>query len=66
LFEREPQRVRRDRTLDLRADVRGGLEEAICRHETVERLVRPLEVVVGQVVHESLLRIDRVREDRAA
>jgi len=66
LFEGEPQGVRRDRAFDLGADVLGGLEEAICRHEPIERLVRPLEVVVRQVVHEPLLRVDRVSEDRAA
>lgn len=66
LFQGESQRVCRDRTLDLRADVRGGLEEAVCRHEPVERLVRSLEVVVRQVVQQSLLCIHRVGEDRAA
>jgi hypothetical protein len=66
LFEREPQGVCCDRALDLRADVCGCLEEAIRGHEPVERLMRPLEVVVGQVVHEPLLRIDGVREDRTS
>ena len=66
LFEGQAQRVRGDRAFDLRADVRRRLEEAICRDQAIERLMRPLEVVVRQVVHESLLRVDGVREHRAA
>lgn len=66
LLERQPQRVRRDRALDLGADVCRRLEEAVSRDQPVERLVRALEVVVRQVVHEPLLRVDGVSEDRAA
>jgi hypothetical protein len=66
LFEREPQLVLRDRALDLGADMRRGLEEAICGDQAVERLVRPLEVVVADVVRESVLRVLHVREHRAA
>jgi hypothetical protein len=42
--------------------VRRGLEEPVRRHEAIERLVRPLEVVVAQEVLEPPLRIDDVRE----
>ena len=66
LLKREPQGVRCDGALDICADVRGGLEEAIRWDQSVERLVRSLEVVVRQVVHESLLRVDGVGEDRAS
>lgn len=66
LLEREPQLVRRDSSLDLRAHVRRRFEEAIRRHETVERLVRPLEVVVADEVIEPVLRIHDVCEHRAA
>ena len=45
--------------------MRCGLEEAIGRHEAVERLVRALEVVVADVVREPVLRVLHVREDRA-
>jgi len=65
LLEREPQRIRRDLALDLGAHVGRGLEKPIGRYKTVECLVRPLEVVVLEVVLESLLRVDVVREDRA-
>jgi hypothetical protein len=65
LLEREAERIRRDRALDLRTHVSGGLEKAICRDESVERLVRPLEVVVRQVVRESVLRVDSMGEYRA-
>jgi hypothetical protein len=66
LFEREPQLVGSDGALDLGAHVRRRLEEAIGRHESVERLVRPLEVVVTDEVIQPPLRVDDVREDRAA
>ncbi len=64
LLEREPQLVRRHRTLDLRADMGRGLEEAIRGDEAVECLVRALEVVVADEVVEPALRVDDVREDR--
>jgi hypothetical protein len=66
LLERQPQLVRGDRTLDLGAHVRCRLEEAVRRHEAVEGLVRTLEVVVADEVLETTLRVDDVREDRAA
>ena len=45
LFEREPQLVRLHRPLDLGADVRGRLEEAVGGDQPVERLMRSLKVV---------------------
>lgn len=66
LLEREPQLVLRDRALDLGAHVGRRFEEAIRGHESIERLVRPLEVVVADVVREPVLRVLHVREDRAA
>jgi hypothetical protein len=45
--------------------VRRGLEEAVGRHEPIERLVRPLEVVVAEIVLEPALGVDDVREHRA-
>jgi hypothetical protein len=65
LLEREAQRIRGNRALDLRTHVSGGLEEAIRRDKSIERLVRPLKVVVRQVVRESVLRVDGVGEYRA-
>lgn len=44
----------------------GSLEKPIGRDQSVERLVRSLEVVVAEVVLESMLRIDEVSEDGAA
>jgi hypothetical protein len=66
LFEREAQRVRRDLFLDRLAHVRRGSKESIGRYEPVERLMRPLEVVVREVVLEPPLSVDEVREHRAA
>jgi hypothetical protein len=66
LVEREPQLVLRNRTLDFSAHVSGRLEESVCGHETVEGLMRTLEVVMADVVLEPPLRVDDVREDRAA
>lgn len=66
LLEGQAQLVRCNGALDFGADMRGGLEEAICGHESVERLVRTLEVVVAQVVLEPPLRIDHVREHGAS
>jgi hypothetical protein len=65
LLEREAERIRRDRAFDLGTHVSGGPEETICRDKSIERLVRPLKVVVRQVVRESVLRVDRVGEYRA-
>lgn len=66
LLERESDLVLRDCALDLGAHVRCCFEEAIRRYEPVERLVRSLVVVVVDVVLEPALRVDDVREDRAA
>jgi hypothetical protein len=63
LFERKPQLVRCHRALDLGAHVSGRLEEAVCGYESVECLVRPLEVVVADEVIEPSLRVDHVGED---
>jgi hypothetical protein len=65
LLEREPQLIRGHLPLDLFADVRRRLEEAVGGHEPVERLVWPLEVVVADVVLEPALRVDEVGEHRA-
>ena len=65
LLECEPQLVRRDRALDLGADMRRRLEESIRRHQAIERLMRALKVVVADEVLEPLLRVDNVREHRA-
>jgi hypothetical protein len=62
LLECEPEFVRLHRTFDLGTHVRGSLEEAVRRYEPVERLVRPLEVVVANEVLEPVLRVDDVRE----
>jgi hypothetical protein len=45
--------------------MRRCLEEAVGWHEPIERLMRALEVVVTDVVLESALRVDDVREHRA-
>ena len=66
LLQRESQLVRRHGALDLHAHVRRRLEETIRRDEPVERLMRPLEVVVADEVLEPVLRIDDVREHGAA
>ncbi len=66
LLESEAQLVRCDRTLDLCAHVGSRLEEAVSGHEPVERLMRTLEVVVADEVIEPLLRVDDMREHRAA
>lgn len=65
LLERQAQLVRRDRTLDLGPHVRRDSKVAVRGHVTVERLMRPLEVVVTHVVLEPPLRILGVREDGA-
>jgi hypothetical protein len=64
LFERQAQLVRLHLALDLGPHVRGRFEEAIRRHESIEPLMRALEVVVTDVVLEAALRVDDVREHR--
>lgn len=66
LFERESQLVRLHGPLDLRAHVCGRLKETVCGHEPVECLMRSLKVVVAYEVLQPLLRVDDVREHRAA
>jgi hypothetical protein len=66
LLEREPQLVRRHGALDLGTYVRGGAEEAVRGDKSVERLMRPLEVVVADEVFESALGVVDVREYGAA
>jgi hypothetical protein len=66
LFERESQCVLRDLLLDCLAHVRRGAEESICWNKAVESLMRSLEVVVREVMFEPALRVDEVREHRAA
>jgi hypothetical protein len=66
LLERQAELVRADRALDFGADVGGRLEEAIGRDESVECLVRPLEVVVADEVVEAPLCVDDVGEHGAA
>ena len=66
LVERESELVRGDLALDLGTHVRTGAEVAVGGHQTVKRLVRPLEVVVADEVLEAVLRVGHVREDRAA
>lgn len=66
LLEREPQRVRCDLALDLRAHVGRGPKVPVRGHGAVECLVWALEVVVREEVLEPVLRVDVVSEDRAA
>jgi hypothetical protein len=66
LLEREPQRVLRDLLLDRLAYVRRRTKEAIGGHQPLESLMRTLKVVVREVVLEPPLRVDEVREHRAA
>ena len=66
LLEREPQRVRRDLALDLGAHVARRAKVPVRRDCAVERLMRSMEVVVLDEVLEPVLRVDVVREDRAA
>jgi len=65
LLQCEAQLVRRNRALDFRAHVCGDFEEAVRRHEPVERLMRSLKVVVVDEVFESLLRVNDMREHGA-
>jgi hypothetical protein len=64
LLECEPQLVLLHRALDLCTHMRCCLEEAIRGHEPIERLMRPLQVVVADEVLEPPLRVDDVREHR--
>jgi hypothetical protein len=66
LFEREAQCVRGNLFLDGFAHVRRGAKESVGGYQTVESLMRPLEVVVREVVFEPALRVDEVGEHGAA
>lgn len=65
LLSRQPQRVRRHRRLDHAAHGRGRPEEPIGGRESVERLVRSLEVVVLHVQRHPPLAVGKVGEHRA-
>jgi hypothetical protein len=65
LLEREAQCVRLDLLLDRLAYVLRRAEETVRRDQAVERLMRPLKVVVREVVLEPSLRVDEVREHGA-
>ena len=60
LVERQPKLVRRDRPLHRLSHLALDAEEAVRRHEPVERLVRPLVVVVRDKVADALARLDKV------
>jgi hypothetical protein len=66
LLLRSPQRVCLDVLLDGRPDLRRGAEVAVRRHQSIQRLVRPLEVVPFDEERQPSLAIREVREDRAA
>lgn len=65
LLAREPQRVLRDVLLHRLAHHRSRAEEAVRRHESSERLVRPLEVVAVDEDGEPSLTVFEVGEDGA-
>lgn len=66
LLLREPQGVVGDVLLDRFTHLTGRAEEAVGRHQAVERLVRPLEVVAVDEETQSTDVVAEVREDRAA
>jgi len=61
---RKPQRVRRDVLLDRSPHLWRRREEAIRRHQAVERLMRTMEVVRLHEEGESPLAVDEVVEHR--
>lgn len=65
MLARQPQRVRRDLRLDRCAHGRGSTEEAIRRCQSIQCLVRTLEVVVLHEQLDTALAILEVREHRA-
>ncbi len=65
LLTREPQGIGRDRRLHRRTHRRRGPEVAIRRYQPVERLMRPLEVVVLDVKRDAPLTVRKVREHGA-
>jgi hypothetical protein len=66
LFLRESQRVRLHLRLDGCTHLRRGAKEAIGGHQTVERLMRPLEVVVLDEELDSSKTVREVSEDGLA
>lgn len=65
LLVREAHRVGRDRFLDGIAHVRRCAEEAIGRHEAVERLMRTLEVVRVDEELDAAIAVGKVRKHGA-
>jgi hypothetical protein len=63
LFLREPQRVLGNRRFDAGSHLACGAEEPICRREPLERLVRPMEVVVLDKQPHPPLAVLEVRKD---
>lgn len=51
--------------LDRRAHVRRRAEESVCRHEAIERLMRTLEVIRVDEMHDAPVAIGEVRKHRA-
>ena len=64
LLARKPHLVVGDALLDHLAHMRCRAEEAVRRHETVERLVRALEVVRVDEVRDAPVAVGVVREHR--
>jgi hypothetical protein len=65
LLQREPARVRFDVRGDGSLHLRGGAEVAVGRHEILDALVRPLEVVAVHEELEAFEQVCEVREHRA-
>ena len=66
LLERQPQRVRVHRLLHRGSHVWRRLEESIGRHEPLDSLMRPLEVIRVDVQPKAPLAVGVVAEDRPA
>jgi hypothetical protein len=64
LLVRETRRVVCHRALHRRSHVWCRAEEAVCRHQPLDPLVRPLKVVCLHVERESPRAVRKVREDR--
>jgi hypothetical protein len=65
LLPRQAHLVVSDPLLDGVAHVGGCTEESVCRHEPVERLVRALEVIRVDEMHDATVAICEVRKHRA-
>lgn len=61
----EAHRVVGDALFDGLTHLRSGAEEAVCRHETSERLVRPLEVVGMNEEPDTACAVCKIRKHRA-